>query len=176
MILILTIVGIIFGITWFFYALWDCGCFCFEAFAGLALIPTLGFALGTLLSLLLSLFAACFPQVPASELQVIELQALKDNDEIYGSFFIGSGTINKKQYYYYLTETPKGVQQQKIEANHNVYLNYTKEGDTPRIEVQKFKCGNELLHFLSHGMGDYSEYYIYIPEGSIAHEFSIDLE
>lgn len=138
------------------------------------------FLMGTVISLPIFLMfigvAGCSPQVPMGEPTSIELVAVKDNSSINGSFFLGNGTINEDQYYYYLTETSKGIVQQKINIDKNiVYLRYIKEGETPRLEEQTTRCESDVLYFLS-SWTTKTEYYFYIPEGSITNDFVIDLE
>ena len=115
------------------------------------------------------------PKVPNGEPYKIELVALKDNNAVNGNFFLGTGTIEEDQYYFYLTKTEKGIQQRKLKNTDDVYLNYTENADTPHIIVQKCRCANPVINFLALGP-TFTEYYIYVPEGSITNEFSVDLE
>ena len=115
------------------------------------------------------------PKIPKEEPYSIELVALKDNSSVNGNFFLGTGTIDEDQYYFYLTKTAKGIQQRKLKNTSDVYLNYAESTDTPRIVVQKSRCANPIIDFLALGP-TFTEYYIYVPEGSITNEFSVDLE
>ena len=135
----------------------------------------LGLVVGVFFTLPFIETAEMGPKVPDGEPYSIELVALKDNKAVNGNFFLGTGTIDEDQYYFYLTKTEKGIQQRKLENTSDVYLNYTENGDTPRIMVQKCRCADPVINFLALDP-TFTEYYIYVPEGSITNEFSVDLE
>ena len=106
----------------------------------------------------------------------------KDNRDEQGSFFIGCGEVHTEQYYYYYYKTDKGsYKASKIKAD-DCEIIYTK--DTPHIDTI-VKSADEkatenpltfepLLSLRISGTGE--KYKIYVPEGSITDEFSIDTE
>ena len=106
----------------------------------------------------------------------------KDNHDLQGGFFIGCGEVHTEQYYYYYYKTDKGsYKASKIKAD-DCEIIYTK--DTPHIDTI-VKSADEkatenpltfepLLSLRISGTGE--KYKIYVPEGSISDEFSIDTE
>ena len=136
-----------------------------------------GTLLGGLISLLVAAFGAEIPMVPEGEPVKTELVALEDGNGIHGSFYLGSGYVESDQYYYYLTETPKGITQSKINVNNNkVYLRPDEFTGTPYFITQEYKCGNEFINFLASGLLETTEYYFYIPPDSITYSYNIDLK
>lgn len=146
----------------------------------IALILLSTFA-GTLVGFLLSVVVAVssfgIPMVPEGEPVKTELIALEDGNGIHGSFYLGSGYVESNQYYYYLTKTPKGITQSKINVNDNkVYLRPDEFTGTPYLVKQTYKCGNEFINFLASGLLETTEYYFYIPPDSITYSYNIDLK
>ena len=138
---------------------------------------TIGTLSGVLLSLLTAAFGSTIPMVPEGEPVKTELVALEDGNGIHGSFYLGHGHVESNQYYYYLTKTPKGITQSKINVNQNkVYLRPDEFKGTPYFVTQKYKCGNEFIYFLSSGLLETNEYYFYIPPDSITYSYNIDLK
>ena len=136
-----------------------------------------GTVTGVLLSLLIVACGSEIPIVPEGEPVKTELVALEDGNGIHGSFYLGSGYVESDQYYYYLTETPKGITQSKINVNDNkVYLRPDEFTGTPYLVTQKYKCGNEFINFLASGFLETTEYYFYIPPDSITYSYNIDLK
>lgn len=106
----------------------------------------------------------------------------KDNRDLQGGFFIGCGEVNTEQYYYYYYKTDKGsYKASKIKAD-DCEIIYTK--DTPHIDTivksaDKKATENPLtfeplLSLRISGTGE--KYKIYIPEGSITTDFSVDMK
>lgn len=137
-----------------------------------------------LFSLLISLIL-CFPivfgggaiidccteaEVETTHIRVEKLIAFKDNSEMSGTFFLGTGYIGEDLNYHYIVETEKGMEI-KHTSMEDCYLNYD---DEPRIEYRSYKFKNPVLYCLF--MGPMSEEYIFVPEGSITNEYNIDLE
>lgn len=98
--------------------------------------------------------------------------ALKDNQNINGSFYIMGGYVDEDLYYYYATETEFGYKTEKIKAD-NAYIKYT-DGET-HIEKYDGDFVNRRRYFWGFPMCS-SRYIIYVPEGTITNEFDIDLE
>lgn len=148
--------------------------------SGIPLVLLSTFA-GTVLGVLFSFLAAAFgseiPMIPEGEPVKTELIALEDGNGIHGSFYLGSGYIESDQYYYYLTKTPKGITQSKINVNDNkVYLRPDEFTGTPYFVKQRYICENGFIYFLSSGLLETTEYYFYIPPDSITYSYNIDLK
>lgn len=106
----------------------------------------------------------------------------KDNRDLQGGFFIGCGEVNTEQYYYYYYKTDKGsYKASKIKAD-DCEIIYT--NDTPHIDTivqvpdeEQTKNWLTLSWMLSIRTSFSSDKYkIYVPEGTITDDFSIDME
>lgn len=168
-------IGIIIGIWLFIAEIRDYGDIG-QGFWCLFSISVVALILGLLITLFSCGIAEGSPTEPYGEPETIELIALKDGNEIFGSFFLGSGMINEDQYYYYLIETPKGIQQKNTLVNENVFLHYIENGETPRLVKQFMRTSNKFLLFWTCGADAHIESHFYIPKGSLTTEFEIDLE
>ena len=143
-------------------------------------------------------------QIKSQETSVIEtttLIALKDSNLTDGSLFLGLGSINNSTYYLYYSKTEHGLKQNKLNADFdNVYIRYCSENDKPRIETENERTIYEYVlrekpnfwsldlfsygHYLKYEKGDVVEekerddirHIIYVPEGSIKIDYTIDME
>ena len=112
-------------------------------------------------------------EVTESPTETVKLEALKDNSNLQVRFFLGSGTVDEKAYYYYLAKEKQGIKQNKLSADSS-YLNYTNE--EPYIEEYGM-IPSGWYGKLMFGKEPVDHYYkIYVPEGSITNEFKVDLE
>lgn len=102
----------------------------------------------------------------------IKIIALKDNQNVSGSFYIFGGYVDENLYYYYATETELGYKTEKLKAE-NAYIKYTNE--TPRIETYKVEFVRDSLNWFGIPLGK-DRHIIYCPENTITTEFNIDLE
>lgn len=105
----------------------------------------------------------------ASDTKII---ALKDNQDISGSFYIMGGYVDEDLYYYYATETEFGYKTEKVKAE-NVYIKYT-DGET-HIERYVGEFANDGNNLWGFPMCD-DRYIIYVPDGTVTNEFIVDLE
>ncbi|RGI08577.1 hypothetical protein DXD22_04700 [Ruminococcus sp. TF12-19AC] len=107
---------------------------------------------------------------------------LKDNRDTKGHFFIGTGYVGTETYYYYYYQTKSGsYKANKIETDkcEIIYTN-----DTPHIDTivqvpdeEQTKNWLTLSWMLSIRTSFSSDKYkIYVPEGTITDDFSIDME
>lgn len=128
---------------------------------------------GLLAWLLLGSIIGCFmPTIDIKETK--ELYALRDNNQINGSFFLGSGRIDEEMHYVYIVKEDKGKQMQTLEIDANeIYLN--DNVDTPTLDIysKDFKYG--WMYWFAMPETD-CEYVFNIPSGSIDYEYNIDLE
>ncbi len=107
---------------------------------------------------------------------------IKDNRDTEGGFFIGCGEINAKQYYYYYYKTDSDsykVNKINVDDCEIIYTKGTPHIDTI-VKTADKKATENLLTLtpnLSLRISTAGEKYkIYIPEGSITTDFSIDME
>lgn len=129
-----------------------------------------------------------------------EIVALVDSQDTKGTFFLGSGSVRNKLCYHFFYKTEHGAVYDSVYAKGypTAYLNTFPEGaDTPRIDEYRryqhtyytgtydpiwfsvlthFICKDyepgDLVRSLSNGG---CRYEIFVPEGSILEDFSIDL-
>lgn len=106
--------------------------------------------------------------------QEINIIALKDNQNIQGSYFLFSGYEKEKLYYYYSAETEYWYKVNKIDAS-NTYIKYSNE--QPKIKIYSPEFTNSIVKFFAlTPMFNDSRYIIYVPENTITNEFVINLE
>lgn len=106
-----------------------------------------------------------------------DIVALQDDLIIQGrTYFLRSGYIETDLNYYYLYKTSNGMKVGHIPATE-CYINYS--GGNPHIEKYKSKWDNDSYLWITLPSGAFnfipSYYKIYIPEGSIAEDYNINL-
>ena len=110
-----------------------------------------------------------------------ELIALKDNNLVSGRHgsYIYRGYIDEKLKYTYLYEIPnKGITVGKVSAS-STYIKFIEDDSKPRLITKQYKVKNWFVDLITFDtMVNYTEYVLYIPEGSIVveGEYNIDLE
>ena len=176
--IILFTIGIIGG---FLYGLIDGGDF----FLGI-LGSVIGFLFANLISVLV-----CGLVIPMAadavgakqsieKVEVTPLYALKDNSNLSGTFFLGSGSVDETDYYYYvIREEGKGYYVQKKAINNYIYLDYLNsedcEYDEPCLVYYHNQWDNKILRFFAWSPENW--YTFYVPEGSIIENYyEVDLE
>ena len=152
------------------YAILDFG-FEFFDIVPIILVAILGACLGLLIALLIGVLTPEDANImDLSEAK--EIVALKDNNAVGGQFFLGTGRIGSHPCYYYVSEDEHGLRMQHIDAN-NTYIIYSDEN--PRVErYESVGFNRRLLSWLA--IPAYSYYVVYVPEGTITSEYTIDLE
>lgn len=87
------------------------------------------------------------------ETVVYEVLSVKANTDLQASFFLGSGAVNSKLYYYVLVEEEYGYMVKKI-STENLYIIETDE-ITPRYTTQKLAMEYSFI------------YRLYVPENTV---------
>lgn len=100
-----------------------------------------------------------------------EIKAISNYHEYEGSFFLGSGSVNGKQEYYYMSESEKGINIRSIDASKSYVIE--DNNVTPSIEFRESRFKSKLISKLFFD-GIYQEYIIHVPESSIKYDFNID--
>lgn len=104
------------------------------------------------------------------------LVAMQDNRDIEGHGSFISRSVETNSYYYYLTETEKGIKLNKQSTNSS-YIKYLEEGETPYVEILTFDYKNKKLNEIFWGpCVKNDEYVFHIPKDSIISEYKIDLQ
>lgn len=105
-----------------------------------------------------------------------ELIAIQDNRDIEGHGSFISRSVETNSYYYYLTETEKGIKLNKQSTNSS-YIKYLEEGETPYVEIFTFDYKNKKLNEIFWGpCVKNDEYIFHIPKDSIIIEYKINLQ
>lgn len=151
----------------------------------------LGSILGTLFAILISMLVCGFIIPVAADavgaahsiekVEVTPLYALKDNSNLSGTFFLGTGSIDETDYYYYyiIREEGKGYCVQKKAINSYTYLDYLSsedcEYDEPCLAYYYDEWDNKILRFFAWSPENWHTFYV--PEGSIIENYyEVDLE
>ena len=115
---------------------------------------------------------SCFAEVNYNVASDTKIIALKDNQNISGSFYIMGGYVDEDLYYYYAAETEFGYKTEKLRAD-NAYIKYT-DGEA-HIEMHRAEFVNDYVNFFAFPTQN-DRYVIYCPEGTVTNEFNVDLE
>ncbi|MBD5589288.1 hypothetical protein [Clostridium botulinum] len=147
-------------------------------FANYILSIVLGFLIGVIVNFILVISITSVVNHYASKKEVVDstinIKAIDNKQSTNGTFFLGSGSINGRMYYYYMTSEKDGSTQiKKLENNDNVYIIET-NSQKPKIIFYKKEFVNP--HFKDI-MPIYEEKIkIYIPKESLKTNYNIDLE
>ena len=138
------------------------------------LMALIGLIAGMLLSLVLgATFAGFGAETRVLSQETKALYALADGNEISGSFFLGSGSIDDNMKYVYIVETEgKGYKMETVNIN-SAYVQYSDE--EPTVTITSYVFDSEILNFLGVCPAP-TEYIFRVPEGSITNSYVIDLE
>lgn len=149
---------------------------------GLMIAPLayLGFVLIGLLSF--GLIGNGIAELTNAEYEIVAISeepliAFQDDHQIKGKFFLGCGTVEETEYYYYISrKEDKGYQVQK-ESTSNCYLDFIEEDgkyQTPHRVVYEKQWTNPVVRFFVPIFTGWTTYYV--PEGSIINDYNVDLQ
>ena len=103
-----------------------------------------------------------------------QIVALQDGDAITGrTFFLGSGYVKNELEYTYMFDTEKGFAVNQVPAAHS-YIKYS--NDNPCVIEHKAVRFDGIMWNLITMPSVSTEYYFYLPEGSIIQGYNIDLQ
>ena len=114
------------------------------------------------------------------KVDVAPLYALKDNSNLSGTFFLGTGSVDETNYYYYIVkEEGKGYCVNKLSTSNSVYLDYLNsencEYDEPCLVYYYDEWDSKALRFFAWSPPNWHTFYV--PEGSIIENYyEVDLE
>ena len=112
--------------------------------------------------------------------EVAPLYALKDKSNISGTFFLGTGSVDETDYYYYIVkEEDKGYRVNKLSMGSSVYLDYLNsdscEYDDPCLVYYYDEWDSKALRFFAWSPPNWHTFYV--PKGSIIENYyEVDLE
>lgn len=130
------------------------------------------FVISLLVLLLASVIISCNVEIEYDKVSDTKIVALKDDQNVNGSFYIMGGYVDEDLYYYYATETEFGYKTEKISSD-NAYIKYT-DGET-YIEKYVGRFANTNINLWALPICS-NRYIIYCPEGTVTNEFNVDLE
>lgn len=119
---------------------------------------------------LFSLAADTHPEYNHSK----DIYSVADGSEVKGAFTLGTGSVDEKQYFYFVKSDGAGKRIDKIEVDATVIYEMDKE--KPKIEFYDERYTSAFARFM---FGEYSgshSYKLFVPENTITKEYNIDLE
>jgi len=139
-----------------------------------------GMSVGSLIGLLIGLtfgliiYSVNIDHTIPTKLWEKDIKSLGDNSSVSGSFFLGCGTIDKRDYYYYYVKAKNGGWEQKRLETDLVTI-FEDQDSTAYIRCNLIKISDD--HW-SHNWAikHHEEYEIHIPAGSIKNSFDLDLK
>ena len=125
-------------------------------------------------TLIIGAISECLPEsmVNVEKTSEYPIIALKYGKGITGSFYLFSTHMEDGLYYHYAYQTERGYKVEKVKADQ-CYIVYTEEN--PRIEKYTGESFKTWVTWI-YAFPRYQHYILYVPEGTITTEFSIDLE
>lgn len=144
----------------------------YDKIFGSIVVLLISFCLSLIVLFIASTITSCFAEIDYKLASDTKIIALKDNQNVNGSFYVMGGYVNENLYYYYVTETELGCKVEKIRAC-DVYIKYT--DDRTHIEKYEGEFANDTMYLWGFPVCDY-RYVIYCPEGTVTNEFKVDLE
>ena len=135
------------------------------------------FILSTLYSLMGLLFSFIIAFVIPTHTEIkkstFKLESLQDGSRINGQFFLGSGYINEKMKYSFYISEENGYKLYSIDAN-NAHVKYTTE--KPKLEMFEEVVNDDFINNFSIPLDFKTSYIIYVPQGSILQNYTLDAQ
>ena len=128
---------------------------------------------GLLVGASIALLFGVGAQTEERVVQSSEIVAIADGSGVSGSFFLGSGTVNDVQYYFYYQKEGDGFVQRKVDVSRAVVYEVDKDIVVPNVSLIKDTPVKKNRWVLAGGP---STYKIYVPKGSITTAFNLDLQ
>lgn len=105
----------------------------------------------------------------------IPIVSLKDNSNSEGEFFLGSGKVEDIDYYYYMTQTEKGLKMDKKETDSS-YINEV-DSEEYKVEIYELELKSKFVKFMFELiLEEQYEYIFHIPKDSVDKSFNVDME
>jgi len=106
--------------------------------------------------------------------RLVNLVAVKDGSSTYGSFFIGCGSIDEVEYYFFYYETISGgiKKDRLLVRDVTIY-----EDDSVRSHIKQHEAKfKSWKYWIFAWESPDKKYSIYVPKGSVKRDFVFDLE
>lgn len=155
-----------------FKSVWeDCNDFLLFLLAAIVhiVVTCAGFGVGVILALTIGLGFTKEWTGPETR----TLVSLRDGSGANGNFFLGTGTINTTQYYFFYTEAGNGYQPGKVTVGNNVTIFEMPGLHTGEIQTYTLRFVNPSREWFGLNLRS-KKYEITIPEGSLKKNFVLE--
>lgn len=117
----------------------------------------------------------CLPMDTVTKVDTYNIVGLKDNNNVNGDFLLGSGSINGEMKYTFYYEENGFYKMKQIDVN-NTSIKYSND-----IKIERYReeaTESFINYFAIDDLENESNmsYIIYIPEGSIKNNYTLDAE
>lgn len=136
----------------------------------------MGILVFTFIMFLLGIIPALITGIPFEKQWVetggVKLLSLRNNDGMKGNFYLGCGSIESKQYYFFHKEKDAGYQPGKVEADKNVvvYEEDERHDGSMKIYTREFANTSWALELIAQCWPS-NRYEFFIPAGSLKKNF-----
>lgn len=137
------------------------------------LYAIIGFIIGLVLAIGSSIISDLTFEKESIYIGSKEIHALRDNVGITGQFFLGSGGVDSKLKYHYITKEDKGMRTRSVDVG-NAYINEI-DGVEPSVSYYKKQFKNKTIQWLTPAFY-ISELIFEVPPNSVIQDYNIDLE
>ncbi len=109
--------------------------------------------------------------------EIVKLASFGDRFGTHGSFFLGSGSVNSTEYYYYYASLPDGGKRMgKITAIGSGAVIFEEERTDGEFEIRRWYAAGGLEFFYFKFPQENLFYKFRVPKGTVLNEFSADLK
>ncbi len=129
-----------------------------------------GFLIGILIVIIPMIITETSAPRQWVRVETVELISLRDSKEISESFFLASGYVGVREYYFFYKKVDKGYQADKLETNKNITI-LEENTESGRIEVYEEKVTDPSWKPWTLSRKEAKKYKFFIPEGSIKRDF-----
>ena len=109
---------------------------------------------------------------------VTYIASVSANSGVYGNFCLGSGTVESRTYYYYLSNNEFGYKICKIENDGNTYVKEDCDSK-PYIEFSKYNAVKlnwfGSLFFENYFYNKDGEVIIHVPKNTVVKNYNVDI-
>lgn len=128
-------------------------------------------AMGVILGTIVASFIGIFFKTTDSTDTITPIVALQNKQGVQGSFFLGTGSVDSTEYYYYLAQQSGGVTLSKIDSDGVIVY---QDNQPPAIVTFTADFVNPHAYLWAISWHE-SPTVIHIPKDSIIENYSVDL-
>ena len=134
-----------------------------------------GLVLGMLISIVGSELYYDSTEKYRSISQTEQIYSVFNNDSMSGSFFLGIGSVDSKNYYYYYTQEDRGYKRNKLNGEfHNVYINEKDDIKNPSVKLIEYIPKKNWAYYMFITPNRHPKTVIFnVPEGTIFKDFNV---